>query len=145
MAEKSQRSAAPGPAVVYSRDRARRLRMALWVALGVGVVVAALAVWVLVGVLPDDGDAATYAVSLVVAAVVLLGTTTLALRVLPSRTVAARRACIAVGVLLLPVSVLVGQLGFVTIVVGLSVLFLALIADDPSLDTRPGVPKGYRP
>ncbi|MDN4161811.1 hypothetical protein [Nocardioides abyssi] len=130
--------------VVYSQDRTRRLRMALYVALGLGVVVAALAVWILVGVLPDDSGALTYAVSLTAAAVVVLGVTTFALRALPSRTVEAKRWCVAVGVVLIPVSVLLGQLGFVTIVVGLSVVFLALIADDPALDTRPGVPKGYR-
>ncbi|MDN4174018.1 hypothetical protein QWY28_13740 [Nocardioides sp. SOB77] len=126
-----------GP-VVYSEDRARRLRLALYVALGVGVLVAAFAVWVLVGVLPDDGGAATYAVSLVVSALLVLGSTGLALRLLPARTAPAKRACVAVGVLLLPASVLVGQLGFVAIVVGLSVLFLALIADDPALDTGRG-------
>ncbi|MEV7431720.1 MULTISPECIES: hypothetical protein [unclassified Nocardioides] len=124
------------PTVVYSQDRARRLRIALLVALGVGVAVAALAAWVLVDVLPEDGGAATYAVSLSVAAVAVLGLTALALRSLPARGAAARRACVAVGVALLPCSVLVGQLGFVTIVVGLSLLFLALIADDPDLAAK---------
>lgn len=138
------RTRAADDAVVYSQDRERRLRMALYVALGIGAVVAAFAVWVLVGVLPDDSGALTYAVSLTVAAVVVLGVTGFALRALPARTAEAKRWCVVVGVLLLPVSVLLGQLGFVTIVVGLSVLFLALIADDPSLDTKPGVPKGYR-
>ncbi|MBC9735271.1 hypothetical protein [Nocardioides marmotae] len=131
--------------VVYSQDRTRRLRLALYVALGVGAVVAAYAVWVLVGVVPDDADALTYGVSVAVVAAVVLASTGLALRLLPSRSAAAKRGCVVAAVLLLPASVVVGQLGFVAIVVSLSLLFLALIADDPSLDAGPGVPKGHRP
>lgn len=122
--------------LVYSHDRVRRLRVVVWVALVVGVLLGGLAAWILAGVLPDDPDALTYAVMLTVATTAVLGSSATALRLLPTRTVQARRACVATGVVLVPCSFLLGPLGFVSILLGLSLLFLALIADDPDLQVR---------
>ncbi|WP_435741713.1 hypothetical protein [Nocardioides sp. SYSU DS0663] len=119
--------------IVYSHDRVRRLRLALRVALGVGVVVAALALWGLVVVLPDGGSGWPFPVLLLAAGAALVAAPAISLRRLPARDAAAKRASIVSGALLLPCSLLLGQLGFVLVVIGLAVLFLALIADDPEI------------
>jgi drug/metabolite transporter (DMT)-like permease len=112
---------------IYSEDRVGRLRMVLWIVLGVGVLVALLAVLTIAeGKHRDSGVAA-----LIVAAL-LLGSSGTSLRLLPDAERPAKIASIVTGVLCILSGVLSGSwVAFVLLLTGLGLIFLALIPDHP--------------
>jgi hypothetical protein len=117
---------------VYSEDRVTRLRLVLWVVVGVGVLVALLAALTLA----DGKHPAAGVVALVIAAA-LLGSSGWTLRLLPAGERPAKIAAVATGVLCLVCGLLAGSwVAFVLLVVGLGVLFLALLPDDPEGGAR---------
>ena len=128
----------PGPdrhaTPALGERQARRLRTGLLVALGLGVLTAGAAVWGLATVVPDDRKALPYFVMVTAIAAVVLGASTFALRLLPARSSAARSAClVSGGILVLLALPLVGfGLGVLMPVVGLTLVFVCLSADDPA-------------
>ena len=113
---------------VYSVDRIRRLRIVLMIVVALGVLVAVVAAFILAR--GDDRVAGAFAV---VVAGLLLGASVTALRLLPERGRPAKIASVVTGVVcLLAGLALVGTwLAFLLPLLGLGLLFLALIADDP--------------
>src|SRR4051794_27246790 len=112
---------------VYSEDRVSRLRMVLGIVLAIGVLTAVFAAFILA-----SGDhRAAGAVAMVVAGL-LLGSSGAALRLLPDRGRPAKAPTVGTGVLcLLSGLALAGSwLAFVLPLIGLGLLFLALIPDE---------------
>ena len=120
-------------APVYSEDRVRRLRMVLCVVLGLGVLTVVFAAVVLA----DADRRAAGAFALAVGAVLVAASGT-ALRLLPARERPAKVATVATGVLcVLAGLALAGTwLAFLLPLLGLGVLFLALVADEPQARPR---------
>jgi hypothetical protein len=120
------------PELVYGGDRIRRIRIALGVAVALGVMSGVFAV--LVALQSDEEGAGVFAIMLGVVATATIAWPLVTWRLLemPDRT--AKRAVIATGVLLvlfaLPTSGF--WLGLFFAVLGLVTLFLALISDDPT-------------
>lgn len=123
----------PAAAPVYGEDRARRLRTVLRVVLGLAVVLVALDLWAIAGVGLDEDGAVGFAVLVAVVAGVLLGWAGAALRLLPQRGRGAKVAAVGTGasLLLLALPMAVTWMGFVMVPIGLVVLLLALLPDDP--------------
>ena len=115
---------------VYSPDRVRRLRLVLAVVVVIAAFVAALAVLILL-----DGGHRSAGVIAVVVAVLLLGSSATALQQLTSAGRAARPATVTTGLLCLLSGIgLAGSwLAFLLPLVGLGLLFLALLPDDPDI------------
>jgi hypothetical protein len=117
---------------VYSEDRVRRLRMVLWIVFAIGVFVAVLAVLTFAA-----GGHRNAGVAAVVVAGLLLGSSGTALRLLPDAARSAKIAAVATGVLCIVSGVLSGSwVAFLLLLVGLGLIFLALIPDVPE-----GAPK----
>lgn len=116
--------------LIYSSDRERRLRLVLRVVFFVGVLLAGLAAYA-VGVVGDDQREPGLVFAAL--AVALLGTSAIALRLLPGRDAPAKRAVIGAGaaVLLTGLAFLPSYLGIVTLLLAGIVLTLALVRDDP--------------
>jgi hypothetical protein len=112
---------------VYSQDRVDRLRMVLWLVVAIGVLTAILAALIL-----PNGDHRAAGVLAMVVAGMLLGAGGSALKLLGDAGRPAKIATIATGVLCLLSGVaLAGSwLAFLLPLVGLGLLFLALIADE---------------
>jgi len=112
---------------VYSSDRVGRLRLVLAIVVAIAVLVAVLAAFVLA-----SGDRTAGLVALVVAGL-LLGASGAALKLLGEAGRGAKIATVATGVVcVLSGLVLVGTwLALLLPLLGLGVLFLALIPDDP--------------
>ena len=115
---------------VYTQDRVRRLRLVLAIVLALAALVAALAVWILV-----DGEHRPAGVVAAVAAALLLGSSATALWLLQAGGGSARAATVTTGVLCLLSGIgLAGSwLAFLLPLVGLGLLFLALLPDDPDV------------
>jgi drug/metabolite transporter (DMT)-like permease len=112
---------------VYSEDRVRRLRTVLRIVLGIGVFVAVLAVLTITA-----GDHRNAGVAAVVVAGLLLGSSGTALRLLPDAERPAKIATVVTGVLCLVSGVLSGSwVAFLLLLMGLGLIFLALIPDEP--------------
>jgi hypothetical protein len=113
---------------VYSSDRVARLRLVLAIVLALAVLVALLAAFVLA-----SGDDRAGGVFALVVAGCLLGAGGSALRLLGEAGRGARIATVTTGVLcVLSGLALAGSwLAFLLPLVGLGLLFLALIPDDP--------------
>lgn len=120
------------PAPVLSEDRVGRLRPVLYVVAAVALLVVVLAV-----VVWAQGETAGGVVALVVGAV-LLAASVSALRLLPQRSAGAKRATLATGVLcaLAGLALAGSWLAFLLPLLGLGLLFLALINDDPATTTQ---------
>ena len=117
---------------VYSEDRIRRLRMVLWIVLAIGVFVALLGVLTVAA-----GDHRNAGVVALVVAALLLGSSGAALRLLPDAERPAKVAAVVTGVLCMVPGVLSGSwVAFLLLLIGLGVIFLALIPDEPE-----GAPK----
>ena len=117
---------------VYSEDRVRRLRMVLWIVFAIGVFVAVLAVLTFAA-----GGHRNAGVAAVVVAGLLLGSSGTALRLLPDAARPAKIAAVATGVLCVVSGVVSGSwVAFLLLLVGLGLIFLALIPDVPE-----GAPK----
>ena len=117
---------------VYSEDRVGRLRMVLWVVFAIGIFVAVLALLTFAA----GGHRNTGVVAVVVAGV-LLGSSGTALRLLADAERPAKIAAVTTGVLCVVSGVLSGSwVAFLLLVVGLGLVFLALIPDEPQ-----GAPK----
>jgi uncharacterized membrane protein HdeD (DUF308 family) len=112
---------------VYSQDRVFRLRLVLFVVVALGAVTVVFATDMLLG----DADAP--AVVAMVVGLLLLGSGITAVLLLRDARRPAKIATVVAGVVcLLSGLVLAGTwLAFVLPLVGLGLLFLALIADDP--------------
>jgi hypothetical protein len=121
------------PAYLYGPDRVRRLRIALGVAIALGVVSGIFAILVLVQV--DEEGAGVFAgvLGIVSGGTILWSFLTWRLLDAPDRT--AKRALVLTGILLilfaLPTYALYG-LGLMFAVLGLVTIFLALISDEGS-------------
>jgi O-antigen/teichoic acid export membrane protein len=113
---------------VYSADRVRRLRLVLGIVVALAVLLAVLAVFVLAS--GDDLRAGIFA--LVVAAL-LLGASATALTLLGEAGRGSKTAAVTTGVLcvLCGLALAGSWLAFLLPVLGLGLLFLALIPDDP--------------
>jgi drug/metabolite transporter (DMT)-like permease len=112
---------------VYSEDRTGRLRMILWIVLVIGVLIAVLAVLTVAA-----GEHREAGVVAVVIAGLLLGSSGTALRLLPDAERPAKIASVITGVLCLVCGVLSGSwVAFLLLVIGLGLLFLALLPDEP--------------
>jgi len=113
---------------VYSSDRVSRLRLVLAIVVAVAVLVVILAAFILAS--GDDRAAGVFAM---IVAALLLGASGAALKLLGEAGRGAKIATVTTGVL----SVLSGLalagtwLAFLLPLVGLGLLFLALIPDDP--------------
>ncbi|QIG43694.1 hypothetical protein G5V58_13820 [Nocardioides anomalus] len=113
---------------VYSLDRVRRLRLVLLIVAALAVVIAVLAAFILA-----RGDNRSAGAVAVVVAGLLLGATGAALRLLPDRGRPAKIATVVTAVVCVLSGVgLAGTwLAFLLPLLGLGLLFLALIADEP--------------
>ena len=117
---------------VYSEDRVRRLRMVLWIVVAVGAFVAVLAVLILAS--GDDTRAGVFAV---VVAGLLLGSSGTSLRLLPDAEQPAKVATVTTGVLCMVAGLVSGTwVAFLLLLVGLGLIFLALLPDEPDGATR---------
>jgi hypothetical protein len=112
---------------VYSPDRVNRLRMVLWIVMAVGVLTAILAAFIL-----TDGDHRAAGVLAMVVAGLLLGAGGSALRLLADAERPAKIATVVTGVLcvLSGVALAGSWLAFLLPLLGLGLLFLALISDE---------------
>jgi len=112
---------------VYSPDRVNRLRMVLYLVVALGVLTAVLAAFILA-----NGDHRAAGVLAMVAAGLLLGAAGSALRLLADAGRPARIATVVTAVLCLLCGVgLAGTwLAFLLPLLGLGLLFLALIPDE---------------
>jgi hypothetical protein len=112
---------------VYSEDRVGRLRMVLWIVVAIGALVALLGVsTIAAGEHRGAGLVAT------VVAVVLLGSSGTALRLLPQAERPAKIATILTGALCMVSGAVSGSwIAFLLLVIGLVLLFLALLPDEP--------------
>ena len=117
----------PTTMTVYSEDRVGRLRMVLGIVLGIGVLTAVFAAFILA-----SGDNSLAGALAMVVAGLLLGSSVAALRLLPERGRPAKVATVVTGVLcLLSGLALAGSwLAFLLPLIGLGLLFLALIPDE---------------
>lgn len=115
----------PSSAPVLSEARARGLRRLLWVALGLGVLLAAAS-----GIAAGAGNG-RYAVTLAVAAALVLAAAGLTLRALPARGRGARTGSIVTAVLLVVLAVPAVRiwLGLIMAVAGIGMLFVTLSAE----------------
>jgi drug/metabolite transporter (DMT)-like permease len=112
---------------VYSEDRVRRLRTVLWVVFAIGVFVAILAVLTITA-----GGHRNAGIAAVVVAGLLLGSSGTTLRLLPEAERPAKIATVVTGVLCVVSGVLSGSwVAFLLLLMGLGLIFLALIPDDP--------------
>ncbi len=112
---------------VYSQDRVNRLRMVLWVVMAIAGLTAVLAAFILA-----TGDHRAAGVLAMVVAGLLLGAGGSALKLLGDAERPAKVATVVTGVLcLLSGLALAGSwLAFLLPLVGLGLLFLALISDE---------------
>ena len=112
---------------VYSQDRVNRLRMVLWVVMAIAGLTAVLAAFILA-----TGDHRAAGVLAMVVAGLLLGAGGSALKLLGDAERPAKIATVVTGVLcLLSGLALAGSwLAFLLPLVGLGLLFLALISDE---------------
>ena len=112
---------------VYSEDRVTRLRMVLWIVVGIGALVALLA-----SLTVAAGEHRTAGVVGVVVGGLLLGSSGTALRLLPDAERPAKIAAVVTGVLCLASGVVSGSwVAFMLLLIGLGLLFLALLPDEP--------------
>jgi len=113
---------------VYSPDRVGRLRLVLAIVVAIAVLVAVFAAFILAG--GDDRAAGVFAMVL---AALLLGASGSALRLLGAADRSAKIATVTTGVLCVLCGLgLAGTwLAFLLPLIGLGLLFLALIPDDP--------------
>jgi hypothetical protein len=112
---------------VYSEDRVGRLRMVLWVVVVIGALVALLAVLTVAA-----GEHRNAGVVGVVASGLLLGSSGTALRQLSADAgPPAKVAVVVTGVLCLLCGVVSGSwVAFLLLLIGLGLLFLALLPDE---------------
>lgn len=111
---------------VYSEDRIGRLRTVLWIVLVIGAVVALLAVLTVAA--GEHRDAGWVGV---VVAGLLVGSSGTALRRLTAADRGAKIASVVTGVLCILTGVVSGSVvAFLLLLVGLGLLFLALLPDE---------------
>jgi len=117
----------------YAPLRVRRIRIALGVAVALGVLAAVFAVAIATG--SDEEGAGAYAAMLGVVAAGSVGWPLVTWRLLDAPDRTAKRAVILTGALLIVFAVLTSAfwLGLLYGVLGLTILFLALMSDE-----RPG-------
>ncbi len=121
---------------IYSTDRERRLRLVLRVAQVAGWLLLVLVLMVLL----FGGNLVATTIA-AVSGTAIVATSFLALRRLPGRDRRARRLALAAGAVTLVVGLVYGTspdtgiLALGLIVVGVAILVLALLRDDPELTT----------
>jgi drug/metabolite transporter (DMT)-like permease len=117
---------------VYSPDRVNRLRMVLAVVVAIGVLIAVFAAFIVV-----DGEHRGAGVFAMVVAGLLLGASGTALRLLPDAERPAKIASVVTGALCLVCGIgLAGTwLAFLLPLIGVGLLFLALLPDEPGAGT----------
>jgi 4-amino-4-deoxy-L-arabinose transferase-like glycosyltransferase len=113
---------------VYSPDRINRLRLVLAIVLAIAVLAGILAAFILA-----NGDHRAAGVFTMVVAGLLLGSSATALKLIPEGERPAKIAVVVTGVLCVLSGIgLAGTwLAFLLPLIGLGLLFLALIPDDP--------------
>jgi len=116
------------PMRVYSEDRVGRLRMVLAIVVAIAVLAAVLAAFILA-----NGDHRAAGAFAMLVAGLLLGASGTALKLLPAAGRPAKISTVVTAVLCLLCGVgLAGTwLAFLLPLVGLGLLFLALVPDDP--------------
>ena len=111
---------------VYSEDRVRRLRMVLWLVAAVGVLIAIAAVLTLIAGTHRGAGLIASAV-----AVLLLGSSGSALRLLGVAHPRAKLAVVATAVICVLSGVISGSwVAFLLLVVGLGLMFLGILPDE---------------
>jgi len=119
--------------LVLSRDRARRIKIALWLALVPASLVAMVALYLLLRVVPEEPDALRYGVVVAVVAALLLTSMVKALRRLPQRDQRAKTDTVVAGTLTtvaaLPLAAV--WIGYPLALLGLVLLLLSLLPDEP--------------
>jgi hypothetical protein len=117
--------------LVYSLDRVRRLRLVLGVDVLAGVLLIVLAVFIAV----NDDELRRFAVVVAGAGAVVAALSALSLRSLPGRDQRTKVVAAVTGGLTILVGFLFAKmiLGFAMILVGIVILALALLRDDPDL------------
>ena len=120
-------------ALVYSRDRVRRLRLVLNVGLVAGLLLALLAVFSVV----TDTELLRFGLVVGGSAALVFGLCLAASRSLENRDARARTLATVAGAVTLVVGFVFAKtiLGFAMIVLGITILVLALLRDDPDLVT----------
>ena len=120
----------------YSPDRVMRLRMVLWIVVAIGMLLAVFSAFLLARG-GDDRGAGIYAM---VVAGVLLGSAGSALRLLaadpPGRGAKIATVVTAVLVILSGLGMAGTWLAFLLPLLGVGLLFLAVIADEPDVSRR---------
>jgi drug/metabolite transporter (DMT)-like permease len=116
------------PMAVYSPDRVNRLRMVLAIVVVIGVLVAVFSAFIVI-----DGEHRAAGTFAMVVAGLLLGASGTALKLLPDAGRPAKIATVVTGALCLLSGIgLAGTwLAFLLPLIGLGLLFLALIPDEP--------------
>jgi hypothetical protein len=116
--------------VVYGADRVRRLRTALVVAVGLGALTGVIAL--LVATQVEEDGAGTYAVVLGIVSFGAILWSVISWRLLEVPTRTAKRAVILTGALLLLFALPTFQVivGLFYVVLGLVLIFLAVIAEE---------------
>ena len=119
--------------LVYSLDRVRRLRLVLRVAAFTGVLLCLLGVFAAV----TDDDLRRFALVAGAAGVAVLGSSVVGLRALDGRDGRAKVAALVAGALTVVVGFFFAKaiLGFAMIVLGIVIVLLAALNDDPELET----------
>jgi hypothetical protein len=117
---------------VYSEDRVGRLRMVLWIVVGIGAIIALLAVLTVAA-----GEHRNAGFIGVVVSGLLLGSSGTALRLLPDAEQPAKIATVSTGVLCMAAGVVSGSwVAFLLLLIGLGLIFLALLPDEPEGASR---------
>lgn len=118
--------------LVYSRDRVRRLRLVLNVGVVAGLLLALLAVFTVV----SDESLRRFGVVVGAAGALVVGLCVASVRALNARDGRAKVIASVTGAATMLVGFLFAKtiLGFAMIVLGITILLLARLRDDPDLD-----------
>jgi hypothetical protein len=119
--------------LVYSQDRVRRLRLVL----AVGVIAGGLLALLGVASVASDADLRRVGLAVCAIGLVVLGLAVATLRSLAARDARARTLATVTGAVTLVSGFFFARniLGFAMIVLGLTVLVLARLRDDPGLES----------
>lgn len=123
---------------IYTEDRVKRIRTVLWIVVGVGALLALLAAYTLVVLVPGsraDENYTPFSLVVAVVAVAVVGSSALSMRLLGGPRKQAKVALAGTGGALILSGILLSSavIGYFLPLLGLAILFLALLTDgDPA-------------